>query len=342
MDPVTAPARRAVTSRAELTAHPVVRSWRRLRPGAPDPVQVDVLKEGKPGKPRKSLVYRLVGAGAGGAAVIAKRCAPAASAVERCVHEDLLPRLGVPTLRCYGAVDEADGCWIFVEDAGGERYSPDVAEHRALAAAWLARMHVAAAEVVAGAPLPEAGAARYLAHLRAARAGIRANATNPALRADQRAELDALLALLDRVETRWDRVEACAAGLVGTLVHGDFAGKNVRVRAGPQGRTVLPFDWEHAGLGAPIADLAQRASPAPRFLASPDLGVYERIVRRRWPALDGRAIRRLGHCGTICRCVAAADWETHYLAHRAVDWAVVNMRLYAAELSAAMRAEGLG
>lgn len=354
MDPTAEPARRTLTSRTELLTHPAVRMWQSLRPRRPEPVELEVIKEVRDnGKEYKSLVYRLVGVGEGGTVVIAKRCPPATGAVERTIYEKILPRLPVSTPRYYGAADDGDRCWLFFDEADGEQYSPNAAEHRALAAHWLAGMHVAAADVAAGMGLPDAGPARYLKHLRAARAGIRSNLGHPALRPDDLALLEAVLSQLDGVESRWGEVESCCSGLPKTLVHGDFVDKNVLVHAGPEGGIVLPFDWELAGWGVPAADLAWPAAPSTRFPASrpywvrgapasPDLTIYGAVVRRRWPELDPRTVSRLAKCGTTCRCLAALEWEARYLAAmereaRSIPPDVGNIRLYAAELTDAMR-----
>lgn len=342
------PAPRTLTSRTELLAHPAVRMWQSLQPRRPEPVQLEVIKEVRDsGQEYKSLIYRLVGVGEGGAAVIAKRCPPATGPVERTIYEKILPYLPVPTPRYHGAVDDGGRCWLFVDEADGQRYSPAAAEHRALAAHWLAGMHVAAADVAAGMALPDAGPARYLEHLRAARAGIRNQLGNPALRPDDLAQLQAVLSQLDGVESRWGEVESCCSGLPRTLVHGDFVGRNLRVRAGPEGAFVLPFDWELAGWGVPAADLARPAAPSTRFPASrpywirgapasPDLAIYGAAVRRRWPELDPRTVSRLAKCGTTYRCLAALEWEA-----RSTPPDIRVVRLYAAELSDAMAAEGL-
>src|SRR5262249_13733959 len=82
-------------------------------------------------RPRKGAC-RLAGGGPGGSAVIAKRCRRGEALLEQTIYEEVLPRLPLPALRCYGLVEEPDGqsAWLFLEDAGGERYSASLQEHR--------------------------------------------------------------------------------------------------------------------------------------------------------------------------------------------------------------------
>src|SRR5437870_12838093 len=74
----------------------------------------------------------------------------------------ILPLTGLPALHCYGVVEESEGefCWLFLEDAAGVRYSPQLSQHRELAACWLAKTQLAAASTGLEACLP----ARELDH----------------------------------------------------------------------------------------------------------------------------------------------------------------------------------
>jgi aminoglycoside phosphotransferase (APT) family kinase protein len=63
-----------------------------------------------------------------------------------------------------------------------------------------------------------------------------------------------------------------------TLVHNDFAARNIKVRNGQAGTTLLPFDWEKAGWGIPAADL--------EYLEQADLAMYWSVVHRSWPYFD--------------------------------------------------------
>src|SRR5438034_11695105 len=124
---------------ANLLDHRAVKAWRRIQPESFEPQNIEVLKWTR----KKSAVYRLTGVGSNGSAVIAKRCPANTGSVERLIYETLLPRLSLPSLKCYGFVEEPEGdySWLFLEDAGAHEYLQDSAEHRALAGRWLGTVH---------------------------------------------------------------------------------------------------------------------------------------------------------------------------------------------------------
>ncbi|PYJ99271.1 MAG: hypothetical protein DME23_09995, partial [Verrucomicrobia bacterium] len=105
-----------------LVEHRAVRAWSQLQPDRVEPTRIEILKL----KRTKSAVYRLHGIGPDGGAVIAKRCRVATAEVERMIYQECLPRVAAPVLRCYGFLKESeeDFCWLFLEDAVGELYSP--------------------------------------------------------------------------------------------------------------------------------------------------------------------------------------------------------------------------
>ena len=81
----------------------------------------------------------------------------------------------------YGKVLDGDEqhCWLFLEDAGAERYSPAEPEHRRLAARWLADVQLHAPEFLSDADLPDRGPRHYLVHLLNAREEIDTTAAPP-------------------------------------------------------------------------------------------------------------------------------------------------------------------
>ena len=167
---------------------------------------------------------------------------------------------------------------------------------------------------------------------------IRANLGNPALDYGQRYQLQRIIVNCDFIESEWGRLEQFCRPVPTTLVHGDFVGKNVRLRSGTTSFEILPFDWEHAGIGVPAVDLAQARYPSTIFLANPDLSEY--WITTEWTELGYEGVLQLARYGTIFRCLAALHWESHRLASEWVEWPVNNMALYEAELAAAVHASG--
>ncbi len=320
--------------RSNLKSHPAVRAWCGLYPHA-EPRSITPLRVRK----RKSSVYRLEGVGQAGRPVIAKRCRTAVAQVERMVYEDVLADLTVPSLRYYGFVEEPDDAssWLFIEEANGPDYSNLLPEHRARAGRWLGLLHAAAADAAAGERLPDGGPGRYLERLRKLRETFRQHLDNPVLLPEDVAFLEGLLARLDDLAARWHLVEGVCRGVPATLVHGDFNGRNMRLRTVGNEGTITVFDWEDAGWGVPAVDLAQQLTvPSGQLSANPDVPSYWSAVHQRWPELSSEACWQLAYCGTVFRTLSAMSWIADDLAN---DWAhasLRDMRLYAAELDGAL------
>ena len=308
--PKRAPALAATGSRLEsLLAHPAVQAWRRLGPDRPVPDRVAAAT-------RRRGVYRLEGVGAEGSTVIAKRCKPRDSLVERTVYERILPFVHLSGPRYYGVVadpnedPEKEVCWLFIGEIQGEQYDVLLPGHRAAAARWLGILHTEARSAADQSDLSDAGPGRYRKQMYTARDLFRNHLDHPAFTADDLAFLDGLLARFDQLDEHWDRLEQVATGLPRTLLHGDFNGKNLRVQASPAGPQIAAFDWTDAGRGVPTADLAQVVFATIGFSASPDLATYLSVVRERWPDCDPEDVERLAACGTVFRALAAIDWDS--------------------------------
>src|SRR6266851_8129504 len=71
-----------------------VQAWRRVCPKAGEPNFIEVLQEVKKGTSR-SCIYRLVGVGREGTAVIAKRCMARYAHVERTIYQEILKHLPI-------------------------------------------------------------------------------------------------------------------------------------------------------------------------------------------------------------------------------------------------------
>jgi hypothetical protein len=149
-----------------LPAHPAALAWGRLGGGALSTVEM----WRRPTRTSPS-VYRLILAEDGHAALFAKHFPTTLPSVERTVYEEILPRLPVTVPRYHGACRTDDGStWMFLEDVGDQRMTPDDPGHRALAARWLGVLHASGAAETVAARLPDAGPGRDLAPPRAGRA----------------------------------------------------------------------------------------------------------------------------------------------------------------------------
>lgn len=286
--------------RANVQAHPAVMAWVAVTGRGRPPEAVVVLRERA--APHKGI-YRLPGVGQDGGAVFAKRAPADVILLERLIYERLLPQIAVTAPRYYGSCLDGSSGWLFVEDVGDVRYSVTAPDHLALAARWMASLHVAAARLGGPDGLPVSGPPRYLRHLRAARAKIHACLGRWHLASGEIEVLVALLALTETIESRWAHIEAGCRGAPLTLVHGDFQPKNALLRFDRGGDLRLfPIDWEMAGWGPPPVDLTRI-----------DLATYWHGVRDAWPGVDFATIERLADMGRVLEAIAAVDWECESL-----------------------------
>ena len=317
-----------VVSTVEGREHPAVEAWRELGRGHLGSVAVEVRKERK-----KSVVYRLLAAGPGGSTVVAKYCDGATGEIERLIYEEILPRLDVTALRCYGSLRRRDdgGRWLFLEDAGEGRFSFDKPEHRKLAATWLAKMHLGAAELPEIQRLPDRGSTHYIAQLREGRKRITRGARNRALTKEQRTVLSELAALYERLETGWPALETLCSPLAPTLVHRDFQRSNVRLRHEGGGTAVLLLDWEMAGRGIAAVDVL-----------NVDLATYVDEARAAWSLERGEAAVWLSGVAEILRGLDAIEWISPDLLRPWAGWRIDQISSYAERLAGAMDVLGLG
>jgi ATP-binding cassette subfamily B protein len=334
-----------------LSDHPAVAAWLSL--GGAKPQQVRDLKEGK--RFRKSAIYRLEGAGPDRSPVIAKLCNRKTAEIESNLYAKLLPRLRLPSLHCYGKVREGDTdyCWLFLEDAGAERYSPLEPEHRRLVARWLATVQLHATEVLAASDLPDRGPRHYLVHLLNAREEIGRQLRRREAEADGGLILGDLLCKLDVLETYWRELTAFCDALPQTLVHGDLVPKNLRITRNGAGVGLAIFDWETAGLGPQAPDLAQllesersevglmhRSKRFHRFSANPCLDTYRSVLAASATELEPETIELSAAVGSLFRCLAGIDWTC---SQATTAWCPVDdFRIYSGWLSNAMRVAGWG
>jgi len=294
-----------------LHDHEAFQAWRQVHRDDVTPGPIEILQRNK-----KAAVYRLAGLGPGGTALIAKRSRYVTGDVERIIYQQILPGIPVASLRCLGYVGDPsrEFSWLFLEDARDERYSRLNPRHRALAGEWLGEMHLAVATGAAAA-LPDRSLGYYLRVLRDCRAGLELFAG--AAPADAAHLLASFISFCEQIEGRWPGMKQACAVLPETLVHGDFATKNVRIRNNGTCDAILVFDWQFAGWGTAAVDLAQFIDR----VVSPDLEAYHAVVARDRPHLGPQDIRRIAACGNILRLLDQLRWALSGLRVAEPKWA---------------------
>jgi thiamine kinase-like enzyme len=153
----------------------------------------------------------------------------------------LLRDTGLEAPECLGFVAEpANGrFWLFLEKVSGvELYQVGELETWQEAARWLARLHAHFAG--RNRPLSES-------FVRYDDAFFRLWPPRAAAQADVQ---------LGRIAARYDRVAGRLTALPTTFVHGEFYASNVLVSRRAEGLRVAPVDWEMAGLGPGLLDVA--------------------------------------------------------------------------------------
>lgn len=315
----------AVSDRAE--DHPAVCAWTKLGPPFRKPNSVEVLKQ-----KNKSAIFRLNGVGPRGSAVVAKKCLTETAVIEHRIYEEVLPRLPVPSLRCFGFAADVDPNfrWLFIEDAGSEPYSPSNPEHCALLSRWLGHLHVQGAGINPKG-LPPRGPDHYLEHLRSAGAQINASRSNPALTADDFALLERILRQSQLVESKWQEITELCQSMEQTFVHGDLKEENICVRRRKNWLEILPFDWETAGWGL----------PAPDWIKCPDLSIYRSVVGERWFGLEKKEGERWLGIGILFRTMAGIHWESPRLDFEWLERPRRTLAIYHAKMEETLLALGM-
>lgn len=316
-----------VVLRDGLESTPPFRAWRQLVPRSRRPTSIEILKPEK----RKSAVYRLRGVEPSGSAVIVKRRQEGHPQLEmeHRLYAELLPTLPVATLGLLGFVEAHDGfSWLFLEDAGEDWYSTGIKAHRELAVEWLAKLHTADASPLSW--LPRRGPQFQLSVLRMAENEVRESLGHPALTPENIETLRRILGWLCKVEERWDELEAVCAVAPGSLVHGDFVPKNVRVRIRRGRPELVAFDWETAGWALPATDLG--LIPLERAA----LRAYRARVREAGWRVDWSDVLRLRAVGDLFRLINCVHWGSRTFRHDWIDRGMRDMEVYELRLGAAV------
>jgi len=315
----------------EIDQHPATLAWKQIQENATStPQAIEVLQ-----KQRKSEIYRLLKGIPSGESIIAKRCVTKTGKFERVIYEEILPLLPVSQLQYYGSFQENDSyMWLFLGDAGKFNFSVADESHRILAAHWLGGLHRFAPHTNATDILPERGPSHYFELMQRAHEKIVKILESPTLRSAHIEVLKRVLTQMDALESNWQDLLKFCAGIPATLAHGDFRPKNVHVKQSPTGDVLYAMDWEMAGWGNPVVDLA----PSRGLSSEPqvDMPVYISIMQEVWPGLDISMLRYFVQVGCIFRRLAAIYWSGLEMSFRWVEGPIRDMDVFHRELSHAM------
>ena len=247
------------------------------------------------------------------------------------VYRDLLDGAGLGTPAYYGAsVDTAgDRYWLFIENVAGPVLW-QVGEFHVWeeAARWLARLHAALAPAAAAPPrsLLHYGPDLYRTWIERARRFAERTSTPWS---------DGTRAAVMDLSTRYEPVVERLAALPVTVVHGEFYPSNVLVQHPEAAVRIAPIDWEIAGIGPGLLDLAAltigKWTPAQRDA----LAQAYREAAAAGPAADTIPAdfdAALDHC-RLHLAVQALGWDPEWQppAQHRHDWIAESMRI-AAEL----------
>lgn len=162
------------------------------------------------------------------------------------VYEQIVPMFASGPAHCYAA-DRNRG-WLFLEKIDGvELYQRGDVGDWCAAAAWLARAH-AVAEGLALADETRAHLLQYdeRYYRRWLDRAVNFTADGDAARRNA----------LEQLTDRWAAVISGADAWPSALLHGEFYASNVLISETPNGARICPIDWEMAGIGPPLIDLA--------------------------------------------------------------------------------------
>jgi hypothetical protein len=232
-------------------------------------------------------------------------------------YQRLLSQARLGTATCYGAiVDPASArYWLFLEKVHGrELYQVGDVDVWVEVARWLAGLHRWPALRVESVEQRNPQLISYDADFYRRWLNRAKSFADTADRDQQRA-----LGLIgEGLETALGRL----AELPATFVHGEFYASNVLVSEGLGGRRICPVDWEMAGIGPGLLDLAALCTGwDDTNVQAIARGYYEDWNQGSWPS-DEAELLLLVHCCQLCLAVQWLGWAPHWVPppEHARDW----------------------
>ena len=249
-----------------------------------------------------ALVLKETGRNALAAGALAAKPAFLADPVrERDVYERVLAAAGLGTARLYAADTQGDGGWLLLErvDEAVELFQVGERSTWETVAGWLAQMHETLRDVRSGRLLShgEEELRRWLDRA-VASAGSRRLAGPAAC-----------------YDTALEMLLAAPRG----FLHGEFYASNVLVVRAPTGIRVCPVDWETAGVGPQVLDLAALVAGWPEDDRAAIAAAYRAAAPDAW---DGADFARTLDAARLQIALQWLGWSDAWTPPRehALDW----------------------
>lgn len=235
------------------------------------------------------------------------------------VYLRVLSGAGLGTATCHAVLDDgsADGRWLLLEKvAGVELYQVGALGVWLDVSRWLARMH----QRFAGRTPVSSVLLRYDAEY------YRAWPARALTFASADRERGCALRWL---ASNWDDLVAALVELPTTFVHGELYPSNVLVSEGPAGTRVCPVDWEMAGVGPGLLDLAALSTGWNDRAAARMAAAYREALGGEGNALEEAAVTRALDDCRLLLCMQWLGWAPGWAppAENRQDWLALAVRL---------------
>ena len=275
----------------------------------------------------KSQVYRIEFDNQNGDTVIAKLGVPQKLLREHKIISSYLTQFSLPYIQSLGFIENSpdDSMWLFLEDAGEERYNPACSKHRELLSNWLSELHIKSIQRDNIADLPLRTSEYYLERLDSARVNISNHADKIARSSGARDLLTLVIKHLTVIEKNWKIMESIFLSCPLSLVHGDLVKKNLRIKQFKSKNELMVFDWDVSGWGFLAADLFG--------LKDNELLSYFGRMKAHWNDVTLSEVKMLGLYGRILRLLQSVFWESFCLSERSHEKEFQLMSLYSEQLT---------
>lgn len=281
--------------------HPAVEAWKKVAPKTKYPINIEVLKD-----KHKVKVYRLAGLGPDNQDVIAKGGLSDKLSLERTFYQRILPNLSLPTLDCYGYLqnDERGFSWLFLEDARGEPFDKMNKRHWAAAEEWLGALHLCTLADDEINILPRRELTTFYDLLLKSHTHISDYLDSTQVGPNQFPVLQETLSNLDKAALKWEDITRVCASVPPSIIHGDLKVKNVSIRQEGSKIAFIPFDWEMGGWGPSVIDLGVV------YLESPEkeLKTYWSLLKHLPAYQNPEDFRQFLYIGGILRLIISTYW----------------------------------